>query len=251
MTTISHKRRGGDRGVRRFLFIVLGVTLAAILFVWRAPITNVFWSVMGPILSARQELANQGEIARLEAELASTTTLLLDRNILFRENIELKNRLGRTVEGQSLLAAVILHPPGTPYDTLVLDVGEKEGVAIGDLVFASGSAVIGKITEVYSSVARATLFSAPGQVHDALIFAEGGSVPISLEGQGGGSFTGRLPQGTRVTAGETVLFPGIMPVFAARVSYVESPQGESFQTVFLQLPVNPFELRFVEVRKPQ
>jgi len=145
---------------------------------------------------------------------------------------------------------VLLRPPGTPYDTLILDVGRREETEVGDLVFAGGSVVIGGITEVYGSTARATLFSAPGQTHDALIFSEGGSVPISLEGQGAGSFVGKIPQGTPVAVGQTVIFSNISPVFAASVSYVEALPGESFQTVYMQMPTNPFTLRFVEVRKP-
>ena len=75
-------------------------------------------------------------------------------------------------------------------------------------------------------------------------------MPLSLEGQGAGSFSGKIPQGTPVEVGQTVLFPNISPVFVASVSYVEAPPGESFQTVYMQLPLNPFMLRYVEVRKP-
>ncbi|MBP9710684.1 MAG: hypothetical protein KBD50_00240 [Candidatus Pacebacteria bacterium] len=236
--------------MRMFLLVLLCLLVIAILAVWRQPLTQAFWFFAEPVLHIGRE-SSQSELERLREEVASSSVLLLDRNLLYEENLRLKARLGRVPEGErSLLAAILLRPPGTPYDTLILDVGRRNDVAVGDLVFAGGTVVIGAITEVYGSTARATLFSAPGQTHDALIFSEGGSVPISLEGQGAGSFVGKIPQGTPVEVGQTVIFSNIVPVFAASVSYVEALPGESFQTVYMHMPTNPFTLRFVEVRKP-
>ncbi len=249
MTTISPRRRGRrQQALRLFLYAVLILIVGAILFVWRAPLTGLFWSMAAPVFSLREALVSQSEVDDLRSKLAQTEFKLLDRDALFRENIDLKARLGRTISSSTLLAAIIMRPPQTPYDTLMLGVGSSDGVAVGDPVFASGSAIIGMVSEVYSSVSRVTLFSSPGEVHEALVFSAGGSIPISLEGQGAGSFIGRLPQGTPLHVGDTILFPNIMPLFVAEVSYVETLPGESFQTVYMQLPVNPLMLRFVEVR---
>jgi len=251
MTTISHKRRNKGRGLRTVLIVILCLVFAAIIVVWRGPLTGLFWLGFGPVLSGVQTFTNQGELERLRAELAATQALVADRNFFVQENEALKTRLGRLPEGTSTtLATVLLRPPATPYDTLVLDVGLSEGVAAGDLVFAAGSVVVGRVTEVYRSTSRATLFSAPGQSHETVLVTEAASVPLVVEGQGGGSFVGRLPQGIVVSAGDSVVFPDLMPVFVARVSATETAPGESFQTVYMQLPVNPFWLQYVEVRKP-
>lgn len=250
MTTISSKRRRKGEGLRILLLALLIMLGIAILVVWRQPLTHVFWLAAEPVLRLGRESA-QTEVERLRAEVTSLKVQVADRELLFDENLRLKQRLGRVPPGeQSLLAAVLLRPPGMPYDTLLLDVGTDDGVVAGDLVFAGGSVVLGVITEVYSSTARATLFSAPGTTHEALIFSEGGSVPIILEGQGAGSFVGKIPQGTPVEVGQTVIFSNIMPIMAASVSYVEAPPSESFQTVYMHLPLNLFTLRYVEIRKP-
>jgi cell shape-determining protein MreC len=149
-----------------------------------------------------------------------------------------------------MLATILLRPPATPYDTLVLDVGLQQGVAAGDLVFSAGSVVIGRITEVYRSTSRATLLSTPGQSHEAIVFTEGGSVPVVLEGQGGGSLRGQLPQGVTVVVGDEILFPDLLPQLVARVAATEVAPNESFQTVYTQLPINPLLLHYVEVRTP-
>lgn len=249
MTSPKRRLRGRSR---RILFLaILSLVAAAVFMLWREPVASVLWLAAEPVVRFGNSVT-AGELERFKAELASSTILALDRQLLYEENQHLKLRLGRTPENtRSILAAVLLRPPGTPYDTLMLDVGRQDGVAVGDLVFAGGSVVVGTISEVYAGASRATLFSAPGKTHNALIFAEGGSIPVSLEGQGAGSFIGRIPQGMPVAAGQAVIFPNINPVLVASVSYIESREGESFQTVYMALPVNPFTLRFVEVRKPQ
>ena len=173
MTTISHRRRRKGERPRLFLILALCLVVVGIAFVWRGPLTGLFWTVFKPLFSIGKA-SEENEVAHLRSQLDAVRATLADRDLLYRENLELKSRLGRAPEGKTLLAAVLLRPPGTPYDTFILDVGEKDGVALGDLVFAGGSVIIGKITEVYRSTSRTTLFSAPGQTHEALIFAEGG-----------------------------------------------------------------------------
>ncbi len=251
MTTISHKRRRQGRGLRLILVTTLVLVVVAILVVWRAPLVGLFWFAAEPAFGALANLRISGSEAELRKELVAAQALAADRDILLQENINLKSRLGRVPAGEtSMLAAVLLRPPASPYDTLMLDVGLQSGISVGDLVFAGGAVVVGRITEVHRGTSRATLYSAPGEAHDALVYAAGGSVPVIMEGQGGGSFKGQLPQGVEVRRGDPILFSSLMPILAARISAVEVSPGETFQTVYMQLPVNPLSLRFVEVRKP-
>jgi cell shape-determining protein MreC len=188
----------------------------------------------------------------LRAELASTSVLLADRDILLRENAMLKERFNRPASStHTVLAAVILRPPGIPYDTLMLDAGSNEGIAVGDLVSAGGSVYIGKISQVYAVASRVTLFSAPGEEHDALLLTASttAGTPLSLAGQGGGSFTGQVPAGTPVNVGDKALLPNLGIQFIATVTAVDTAAEKSFKTVYLSLPVNPLSLRFVEVRR--
>lgn len=57
----------------------------------------------------------------------------------------------------------------------------------------------------------------------------------------------QVPAGTGVVAGSSVLLPGIFGGYTGMVSYVEVKSGESFETVYMHLPVNPLELRYVEI----
>ncbi len=268
MTTISPNRRRGQ-GARLRLAVGGGafLVLLIILLLWREPIAGLLWRVLGPLSSVRNSAAvSAGDIFggfaskealvaendRLRLELASSSIAVLDRNRLYAENIALKGRLNRSVQTSSTLAAVLSHPPASPYDTLMLDVGSQSGVAVGDLVSAGGSVYIGTIVQVYPTTSRALLYSSPGQTYDAALIGSSTrqSTPISVTGQGAGSMTAQVPAGTDVSVGDEVEFPGIMPEFIARVTYIESNAQESFKTIYMQLPVDPLTLPDVEVRKP-
>ena len=255
MISSNRNRRRISGRTAAFLILITVVLCAGLL--WRDAAANVVWRFLSPMLSARNEAAagtsgffgqfkNAGALARenasLKEALASTTARLADRDYLFAENLQLKQMLGRQASGPSVLGAVILRPPGVPYGTLMLDVGTQRGEREGDLVASEGSAYIGRISTAYDTTSRVTLFSAPGQTYQALLR---GTVPIALSGEGGGSMTGEVPAGIEVKAGDPVVLPSIAPEFAALVSGVVEPEGQSFQTVYLTLPVNPLELKFV------
>ncbi len=163
---------------------------------------------------------------------------------MYAENLDLKARLGRTGSHTSTLAAVVLAPPATPYDTLTIDIGRDKNVQVGDLVSAEGSVFIGRISQVYDTASRVLLFSSPGQTYQGLLR---GSVAISISGQGAGSFVSEVPSGTEVGVGDPVLLPAITTEYIARVSAVRAPAGVSFEMLYLQLPADPGELRFVHV----
>lgn len=245
MTTTSHKKRSR---VPRALWVgglVLALGAAAL---WRGGASSLFWSVAAPVLHMRDALGDS-ENARLRAQLASTTLALDERALLYKENLDLKNRLGRTLHRRSILAGVLEAPPAAPYDTLVIDAGASDGIAKGDVVAAGGTA-IGALTDVYTNTARVSLLSAPGEVHQAFILSGGINIPVSFAGQGAGSIAGEVPAGTRVVVGDPITMPGVFGGFMGVISRVEAKNGESFKTIYLHLPVNLFELRFIEIWTP-
>lgn len=259
MTTISNNRRRKRISPGTFLFSVFFIFLLALAFVWRDQAASLLWRGLVPVFSARDQGASvasgffgvfgsnaalASENARLRAALASSSVAVSDRNILFAENLDLKSRLGRTQAGTSVIAGVVLAPPAVPYDTLMIDAGKDQGLKEGDFVSAEGSIFIGKISQVYDTASRVVLFSAPGQTYQAQLR---GTIPLTMSGQGAGSFSGELPVGIDVRAGDPVLLPGIAPEYAGAVSGVAHHDGESFQTVYISLPANALSLHFVHV----
>lgn len=240
------KTRRGSRSPRIARILVIGVLIAGAI-VFREQAADLFWRAAAPVLRGREALSG-GEAARLRDELARADALLADRGLLYKENLDLKARLGRADAPEpGVVAAVLQSPPWTPYDTLLIDAGRAQGIAVGDYVSAGGATRIGKIIEVYAKSARVELLSAPGASYQALL---GGALPLAVEGQGGGSMLALVPRGTPVEVGDTVSFPGVFGGVAASVSAIDEREGESFVSIYMHLPVNPAHLRFVEVSKP-
>ncbi len=215
-----------------------------LVFFWRSSLSSVIWQILSPVVAVRNSLTFQS--SEQMAFVSSTTSLLADRDALYKENLDLKSRLGRNAERSVILAAVIQKPPGIPYDTLIIDLGASSGIQKGQLVAAAGSALIGRVADVYATTARVVLFSSPGEEYAALLNA---TTPISLAGQGGGSLRGEVPVGTPVAVGDHLVIIGIQEAVVGSVSAVEKKDGQSFVVVYARLPANPQELRFVEVWK--
>lgn len=226
--------------------LVVGFFIAAALML-RGPAASALWQVVAPVARLREALGHS-EAARLRAQVALLEAKLADRDALYKETLDLKERLGRSdTPVARVLAGVLLSPPWSPYDTLVVDAGEAQGIKVGDLVYAGGSALVGHITEVYATTARVELFSAPGATYQALL---GGQIPIALEGQGGGSLRAEVPAGSQVKVGDTVELPGVWGGVAGKVSAIDARSGESFIVVYMQLPINPSSLSNLEI-EPQ
>lgn len=250
MISLNRSRRKRGPSFPAIAIIIVFAILISAIVVWRVQIGNLFWIAVSPVASLRNAL-DATESARLRAELAKATALVADRNALYQENLLIKSQFGRDAQVRTKLASVLMRPPGTPYDTLIIDIGEKDGIRVGALVSAGGSSYIGTVSEVYSGTSRVTLFSAPGSTYEALVMLsaqKGKSIPISLVGQGAGSMSAQVPSASAVTVGDSVVVPGIATAFAGPVSYIEKPEGESFETLHIRLPVDLFSLQFVEVR---
>jgi len=238
---LSRMSAADARAKRTRLFgVAVVLLLIGAAALWRAQLSEVLWRTLTPVMNVRF-----GSDAS-STNPASLILVTAERDALYQENLELKARLGRDARVVRILGAVLLRPPATPYDTLVIDAGSVEGVAVGDLVSSGGTIVIGTISEVYARAARVTLYSAPGQRYDALLR---GVIPLAIEGQGGGSLQARLPAGSAVSVGDSALLPGIAGGLSARVSRIERGDGESFVTLYFSLPVDMLGLRFVEVWK--
>ena len=242
---ISKRRRTSS--FSSVLGIVVCIVLVVLVVLLRQPLSEMFWFIAQPVVGFRNSLGAT-EAAALRAELASAQARLADRDLLYTEVLDLRERLGRSdTPGARVLAGVLQRPPWTSYDTLLIDAGAATGVAQGDWVSAGGQGLIGHISEVYATTARVELFSAPGVSYQAVL---NGTLPVAVEGQGGGSLRASVPTGTQVAVGDTVSFPGLLGGIVAKVSAIEAKAGESFIVMYMRLPANPADLRFVEVLQP-
>ena len=140
------------------------------------------------------------------------------------------------------MATLLANPSRSPYDTLILDAGKRDGVLLGDLVIAGDSVIIGSVSRVSQTTSVAVLFSAPQVVTDVIV---GGDIRTQAYGRGGGNFEIRVPRDQEVSIGAPVIFPLLSPKVFGFIEEVYVSPADSFQTLLFQMPVNVFMLERV------
>lgn len=228
------------------LFSVLDTAIISTLSpVWRAEniITNNLRDKLASLRSkeslVRENSALKEQLSSLEIKLS----LLAGQSN--KEN-ELLALLGRRPEGTNVAAGVLIHPPQTPYDMIIIDAGSKESIQAGAKVLLPEGPIIGEILEVFPNSARAVLYSASGEENAAVL--ERNNVPVTLKGIGSGNFKIKLPRDVGVEIGDRILSPDLDSSLFAVVEDIEIKSTDSFKEVLARSPANIFELRFVFIK---
>lgn len=214
-------------------------------FAWTIKKSSIEWFFRaGNIIKSKDNLARENE--RLTREIRGDEISLLLLDVVKRENEELKFMLGRKPEGDIILALVLVRPPISPYDTLIIDRGKRDGLEVGNMVYALGDALIGIVAEVYDSRSKVAFFSTPGKKTN--VSFENSNVPAIAHGRGSGNFSANTPSDTGIKEGDIVIFPDIKPHIFGIVEEVIADSVDSFKTVLFRSPVNIHDIRFVEVK---
>ena len=221
---------------------------------------NLFWQASAPLFRVADAFSTGTHVFLSgfsdTAQLAQTDEKLVNENItLAAENqtltqkfLEVSALLGTVPpkSGSGILAAVLARPPESPYDTLVLAAGEKEGVTAGMEAFGQGGVPLGVVSAVLVDFSRVTLFSAPGMVTSGWVGH--GAVPISLLGTGGGSMSASVARAAGIVPGDTVFAPGPGMLPVGSISRVDGDSLSPAVTLRIVPAVNPFEVAWVELR---
>ncbi len=178
------------------------------------------------------------KVSSLEAKIASISKEQEHENIL----LELA---GRRQESNAVVAAVLTHPPQTPYDVIIIDVGSNKFISLNSKVSLPEGPILGTVFEVFSRSSKVRLFSAPGEKTNAIL--ERNNVPLTLTGNGGGNFKFSLPRDIAVEKGDRILFPDVASQLLAVVEEISVKPTDSFREILARGPANIFALRFVFV----
>ena len=199
--------------------------------------------MVGAFLGSRNNLIKENNV--LKIELDSVKPLLLDRDILVKENNDLKELFGRTDTSNNILATVLVKPPQSSYDTVVLDVGSNLDVKNGNKVFANGNIVLGEIVEVHKSASKAKLYSTAGEKIQTINVRN--NISLEIIGQGGGNFDVRVPREIDIVLGDTFVLPGLFSKILGIVFSIETNPEDSFRHVLLKSPVNISQIKLMLV----
>src|SRR3989344_861949 len=229
-----------DKKTKRnnFIKILLIVIVLFILIYFRASIFRVLSSVSQTVfrpvlllgnsvgnkfkgtssfLYSKKSLYLQNE--NLKSELRELEARISNYNSILDENIKIKEILGRKNEKVILvLAGILSRPNQSPYDTLLIDAGTRQGITEGNLVFAHGNLPIGRVALVYPNSSKVILFSTPSEKTDVLVSLgrsptgeASKDISMQLIGRGGGNFEMILLRDFNLEKGMEVVLPGITP----------------------------------------
>ncbi len=199
---------------------------------------------IGSFFISKNTILNENENLRLELE--NNKASLANYNSVLEENLSLKDILGRKEENKEMvLAAILMRPNQSLYDTLIIDAGSSEGVKNGSRVFAYGNVPIGRVADVYADTSKVVLYSTSGEKTGVTVTVN--NVSMELVGRGGGNFEMILPRDFVLPAGTEAVLPGLTPYVVAKAQTTISDLRDSAQKVLFVSPINIQEIKFVEV----
>lgn len=180
-------------------------------------------------IRGRMELQHEIDALKETIQQGSDTEATLA--YLTRENKELRALMHESEE-ESILAGVILRPPFSPYDTLVIDKGTQDGIVELAPVYFGDTIAIGYVRAVYDGHAYVTLFSSPDVETSVYVF--GPDIFTTAYGMGGGVVRLSVPQGIMLALGDTVILPsldtGVLGVIADIQSIPTEPEQHAYVT---------------------
>lgn len=187
------------------------------------------------------------QIEDLEKELAlmRVSDVMLEK--LKQENNELRNLLGVTPESR-VLARVLARPGQLPYDVLMIDKGEQDGIMLDTPVFVGGDdRILGLVTKVLEKTAHVTLVTTPGFLATAYIY--GPNIYTTTEGMGSGVLRVRVPQGIELSENDIVILPAVDSGVFGTIARVEtSPtKPERYGYIIADIPLQ--SLQYVSVAR--
>ena len=187
---------------------------------------------------ARENLDLREKVASLEIEIRALRLLVESDQKLFE-------MLGRTKEGGGIMTSVLTHPPQSPYDLVVIDAGENNGIISGDLAYLPEGPILGRVIDVNSSFSKIKFFTSAGEKTDAVL--ERNNLPVVLEGMGAGNFRIEVPRDVEVNLGDRIISSDIRGSLMAVVGDVLVEPTASFKEVIAISPVNIFTLRYIKI----
>lgn len=200
--------------------------------------------MMRPFFNISNSL-KENDLKNKNAELEAK---LLSLSQLEKENNDLKSLLSRVKNPQNyILANIISRPPQSPYDILIVDAGENQGVKKDSLVTAFSEILLGRVVEVYPDFSKVKLISFPQE--QTAVNLLNSNISANAIGYGGENLYIELPDSIEVSPNDTIVTQGLYPLAIGVIEKTEINTSQSLKKFFFRLPVNLQELKYVLIEK--
>jgi len=180
-----------------------------------------------------QNAALQQEVARLQAEVAS----LREADIATEQVRALQDSVGAEQSGGVTPATVLLRDPAPGRQALLIGLGSRDGVAVGQPVLGPGATLVGLVESVDGDRARIRLLSDADAAVTAVV--QSSRVQGALAGTGTGLVLEMVPVGSAVARGDVLLssaLGGRLPpgLLIGRVATAEEHAADLFATITIE-----------------
>ncbi|OIP78412.1 MAG: hypothetical protein AUK16_00320 [Parcubacteria group bacterium CG2_30_44_11] len=184
------------------------------------------------------------QMKALEQQIADGGGDHFTAEMLAKENDELRSLLGY-VGDERILAGVIGRPSALPYDMLMIDKGERDGIVVGAPAYIGDRTVIGYVQSITSKTALVTLITTPDFV--STVYVLGPDIFTNAVGLGGGQLKVGIPQGIKVKEGDLVILPSINSGVYGSVSYIETVPTQPEQYAYVAPKTAISSLRLISI----
>lgn len=213
-----------------------------------------FWSLRNSIMAKMPRVQDYFKTRnRLINENDELRGKVGERNVLLAENLslkveleDLKNMFGRKPANSERMASVVLSRPSDSYfDSIIIDVGRKDGVSIGNKVYSSGITAIGVIQEIYLSTSKVLLFSSNNVRTNVLVGDE--RIALLATGEGGQNFSVEFPADVDITQNDLIILSDSLGSVIGQIETVRKTPGGLISKALGRSTTNINQLMYVEV----
>jgi len=218
-------------------------------------VAKPFWhardTFLASVAATQNSLADKEALVRensaLRDELATLRRESFTARVLARENEELKTMLGRTADKEYLFPATVINDGSySAYDTFVIDAGAEDGIREHMLVLTPDGIAVGSVHTALDRTAIVTRFSSP-TIHTDVVIQATTTVHTMMQGYGGGTMLLTVPRDISIAVGDPVLLPNYASNPIGSIKAIEMNPEDAYQTVYVEHPVNQYELHYVLV----
>jgi cell shape-determining protein MreC len=190
----------------------------------------------GVLIEENEDL--KSEIVRLNKEIDS-------RDLLRSENESLRSICKIDSEGEKdfIISEVIARPPNIPYDTLRINKGSNDGIAIGKRVYVNDYH-IGQVESLTNNQSIVSLIGNEGDISVSISGNEGILSPLK-----GLSYVGEFSSTSGILEGDTVALIDDMSNPFADVTYIEETINDPSIRVYVNIPIKLSSIRYVSIEK--
>ncbi|HUD04088.1 MAG TPA: rod shape-determining protein MreC [Candidatus Paceibacterota bacterium] len=263
MNLQSHNRGSSRTHYSRWYTVFIFIAVIILFTLFRSFWLQIFYDVSTPFVFVKNSISSSfGNLtsgfqssqflaeqnSELKQDIDHLNTALLSMQALETENTSLSKMVGNLSAGsprKTVIAQVLFAPPSSPYDTLIIQAGVKDAIAVGNPVFADDGTPIGTIAEVDGAFSKVSLYSSPGTSLSVIVGKE--HLDASAIGEGSGNFSMKIPVADAPSVGDAVYMPQFQPTALGAVSKVSFAPSDSFATVLFSFPTNIFTLSYVTI----